>query len=46
MRKQYHFWPSDNGLMAWDVERLTELSKDLPRVTVALRSIREFDEVY
>ena len=46
MRKQYHFWPSDDGLMAWDVERLIELSKDLPRITVALSSIREFDEVY
>ena len=46
MRKQYHFWPSDDGLMAWDVERLIELSKDLPRIAVALSSIREFDEVY
>ncbi len=32
--------------MAWDVERLIELSKDLPRTTVALSSIREIDEVY
>ena len=46
MRKQYHFWPSDEGLLAWDVERLIELSKDLPRTTVALSSIRELDEVY
>ena len=46
MRKQYHFWPSDRGLMAWDVERLVELAQDLPRTRVALASIRELDEVY
>ncbi len=46
MRKQYHFWPSDRGLMAWDVERLVELAQDLPRARVALASIRELDEVY
>ncbi len=46
MPKQHHFWPSDRGLVAWDVERLIGLAKDLPRVTVALSSIREIDEVY
>ncbi len=46
MRKQYHFWPSPEGLLAWDVDRLIELSKDLPRITVPLSSIRELDEVY
>ena len=46
MRKQYHFWPSDDGLMAWDVERLIELSKDLPRISVEVGSIGEMDEVY
>lgn len=46
MRKQYHFWPSDQGLMAWDVERLIELSKDLPRTLVDLGAIREIDQVY
>ena len=46
MRKQYHFWPSEEGLKAWDVERLIELSKGLPRTTVALSSIRELDQVY
>ena len=46
MRKQYHFMPSDEGLIAWDVERLIELSNDLPRITVAVASIREIDEVY
>jgi hypothetical protein len=46
MRKQYHFWPSPEGLMAWDVSRLIELSKGLPRITVALSSIGEIDQVY
>jgi hypothetical protein len=32
--------------MAWDVDRLIELSKDFPRITVPLSSIREIDEVY
>ena len=46
MRKQYHFWPSERGLQAWDVHRLIELSRDLPRQWIPLSSIREFDEVY
>ncbi len=46
MRKQYHFWPSEAGLLAWDVDRLVRLSKDLPRIRVAPASIRELDEVY
>jgi hypothetical protein len=46
MRKQYHFWPSDQGLMAWDVDRLIQLSKELPRISLALSEIREIDEVY
>jgi hypothetical protein len=46
LRKQYHFWPSPEGLLAWDVDRLIELSKDLPRITVPVGSIREIDEVY
>ena len=46
MRKQYHFWPSPEGLLAWDVDRLIDLSNDFPRTRVALDSIREIDEVY
>lgn len=46
MRKQYHFWPSDNGLMAWDVDRLVELSKDLRPFRVAISSIGEMDQIY
>ncbi len=46
MRKQYHFWRSERGLLAWDVDRLIRLSKDLPRTRVPLSSIGEIDEVY
>jgi len=46
MRKQYHFWPGETGFDAWDVDRLVELSKDLPIREVALSSIWEIDEVY
>lgn len=46
MRKQYHFMPSDRGVRAWDVDRLIELSRDLPRSSVDPASLRELDEIY
>jgi len=46
MRKQYHFRPSDRGLLAWDVHRLVALTKDFPRINVPLSSIRELDESF
>ena len=46
MRRQYHFRRSPGGLLAWDVHRLVELSRDLDRETVLLSSIRELDEAY
>jgi len=46
VRKQYHFRPSEEGLQAWDVERLIERSRGLPRRRVRLDAIREIDEVY
>ena len=46
MRKQYHFWPSARGLLAWDVHRLIELSQDLPHRRIAVSQISEIDEVY
>ena len=46
MRKQYHLRPSERGLLIWDVDRLVELSKDLPQRAVPLRDIRELDEAY
>lgn len=44
MRKQYYFRPSDHGLLAWDVDRLVRLSRDLPRTQIALTELRELDE--
>ena len=46
MRKQYHFRPGDDGLDAWDVDRLVELSKELPVRQVRLDSIDELDSDY
>ncbi|MGH9028392.1 MAG: hypothetical protein ACRDV4_02085 [Acidimicrobiales bacterium] len=46
MRKQYHFWPGDGGLDAWDVDRLIELTKDHPVEEVPLSDIRELDSSY
>jgi hypothetical protein len=46
VRKQYHFWPSDNGLDAWDVDRLIRLSAELPVIEVPLAAIAEVDTVY
>ena len=46
MQKQYHFWPGEDGLDAWDVDRLVELSRALPVKQVALESIDEIDSVY
>src|SRR6266487_215474 len=46
MRKQYYFRPSERGLLAWDVDRLVELSKDLPRMMVALSAMAELDEPF
>jgi hypothetical protein len=43
MRKQYYFRPSAQGLLAWDVDRLVLLSRDLPVRAVALTQIRELD---
>jgi len=46
MRKQYHFWPGEDGLDAWDVDRLVELSRTLRVKDVELASIDEIDTVY
>lgn len=46
MRKQYHFRGSAEGLKAWDVDRLVERARDLPRQRVPLSAIRELDEPY
>jgi len=44
IRAQYHFRPSPQGLLAWDVRRLVTLSRALPVVRVPLSGIRELDE--
>ena len=44
MRKQYYFRPSSRGLLAWDVDRLVLLSRDLLRKVIPLTRIRELDE--
>jgi hypothetical protein len=46
MRKQYHFQPSKNGYYAWDVDKLIERSKDLPRILIQLTDIKELDETF
>lgn len=46
MRKQYNFWPGREGLDAWDLDRLIELSADFPVRAVPLASINELDTAY
>jgi hypothetical protein len=46
MRPQYHCRRSPQGLCAWNVRRLVELSRDLPRERIPLSAIRELDEHY
>jgi hypothetical protein len=46
MRKQYHFWPGQQGLDAWDVDRLIALASDLPVEQVDLADLFEIDSVY
>jgi len=46
VRKQYHFWPGESGLDAWDVDRLVALSRDLQGVAVDVSTIADVDTVY
>ncbi len=46
MRKQYSFRPADEGLDAWDVDRLIEAGSGLPVKDVAVESIAELDTDY
>ncbi|HEX4018075.1 MAG TPA: hypothetical protein VHX15_15175 [Frankiaceae bacterium] len=46
MRKQYNFWPGDDGLDAWDVDRLIALSTGLPVLKVDLTDVAELDTDY
>ena len=44
MRKQYFFRPSPAGLLAWDVDRLVELTRDFPVRAVPLDELSALDE--
>ena len=46
MRKQYFFRPSERGYRAWDVDRLVALTRDFPRIEVALNDLHELDEAF
>jgi hypothetical protein len=46
VRKQYHFWPGENGLDAWDVDRLVALSASFDVEEIDVGSIWELDTVY
>lgn len=45
MRKQYFFRNSPDGLLAWDVDRLVDLTRSFDVRAVPLSDIRELDEV-
>jgi hypothetical protein len=46
MRTQYHVWPGQQGLDAWDVDRLIRLSADVPVHEVPLATIDALDTAY
>lgn len=46
LHQQYHFRKSDKGLLAWDVLKLIELTKDFEVTEVPLTEIRELKETY
>lgn len=43
---QFHNRHTDRGKEIWDVERLIELTRGMPRKRVPLDAIFEFDQVY
>lgn len=44
IRPQYHFRSTDQGLIAWDVRRLIEMSRGFPVRMVDPRDVLELDE--
>ncbi len=46
MRRQYHFRPTPDGTLVWDVHRLIASSRGLPVIEVPLSEIRELDEAF
>ncbi len=43
VRKQYYFLPSARGLLAWDVDRLIELSANFTRTHVRITDLGELE---
>lgn len=46
IRAQYHFRQSDRGLLAWDIRRLVELSRDFTIEHISVGDIAEVDETH
>lgn len=46
LHQQYHFRKSERGLLAWDVLKLIELTKDFEVHQVPLTEIKELKETY
>jgi hypothetical protein len=46
VRKQYHFWPGERGLDAWDVDRLITLSAGFPVREVEVERVPDLDRDY
>ena len=46
LHQQYHFRKSKNGLLAWDVLKLIEFSKDFEIIQIPLEEIQELKENY
>ncbi len=46
IRPQYYLRQSSEGLLAWDVRRLIELSRGFPVKPVDLSQVEELDETY
>lgn len=46
LHQKYHFRKSERGLLAWDVLKLIELTKDFEVVQVPLTEIKELKETY
>lgn len=46
MRKQYHFWPGEQGMDAWDVDRLIRLTAGFEVHGVPVDSVKDLDTDY
>lgn len=46
IRAQYFFRQSARGLLAWDIRRLVELTRDFPVEQVPIAGIAELDETH